>query len=92
MRRNEGIPCADGSYDGFAVVPTPESSNADDVGPYLKKCVGKLDALKRLAPDNRSQGKYLATTKWLTSLRDDWSRISKAVGLPREVSYCLPEP
>jgi hypothetical protein len=87
VRRYKTIPCDDGPYDGFAVVPTPQPAEAMEVDAYLKTCERKVDILKRLAGTHAAQQKYVETDKWLSTLRADWKSVSGKPGLPARINY-----
>jgi hypothetical protein len=64
-----------GSLEAFAVVPLrPEIGSVGDLTASLEELIEKLQWLKQLAPDPRSQSKYTNSIKWLREILDDWTK------------------
>lgn len=69
-------------YDGFAIVPTARATigTVDEITNDFKSLRKKLQRLKQLAPESRSQAKYQRTIDWLVdvSRRVDNAQLSRA--------------
>jgi len=62
-----------GRLQGFAVVPIRrEAQTPEDLKDSMSTVLAKLQWLKQLAPDPRSQAKYQNTIEWLKELYDFW--------------------
>ena len=59
-------------YDGFTIVPIDTATTINDLSKSLNKVSQKLQRLKQLAPEARSQAKYQHTIDWLAKVRMDF--------------------
>src|SRR5262249_1312473 len=62
----------EGLYDGYAIVPLPIVSNTQEIVDALGRVLSKLQWLKQLAPDARSQTKYEHSYLWLNGFSERW--------------------
>jgi hypothetical protein len=71
-------------FESFAVVPLrPTATDLQGLRDSLDEVRRKLDRLKQLAPDGRSQAKYRCSIDWLSRVRDDLVRsLGDHIGRP----------
>jgi hypothetical protein len=74
-----GIPFHEGTYDGYAIVPTTEKplpTNLGDLAGRLDQSLLTLRRLRSVAPSPEIQLKYKRTIDWLGEVRSEWLGIA----------------
>ncbi len=67
-------------YEGFAVVPTDTTINdPKSMIENLNRALDRVDRLKSLAPDPRSQKKYSEARVWLGKVKGKWQGIQHSM-------------
>lgn len=69
------IPWRNGSeYEGYAVLPVQNFDTFRSIANSLASSMAALSRMRELAPDPRSQSKYLVSISWIKRCLDKWDR------------------
>jgi len=83
LQRYSPIPLADGTMDGFVIIPRdPSVTDCMAHIDRLKDCRQKLDELCLFAPDPYSQQKYITTNTMLREIIERWETLSSQKLVP----------
>jgi hypothetical protein len=76
-----GIPFHEGTYDGYAIVPTTEDPLPTHLVRRLDQSLLTLRRLRSVAPRPEIQLKYKRTIDWLGEVRREWFGIARALAM-----------